>query len=60
LILRLSLVLRWTARWVASSAAKHRAGQLRNGANPLGGMFRGENDVDPLAAFLRALNEDSN
>ncbi|HEY1251784.1 MAG TPA: cytochrome c peroxidase, partial [Thermoanaerobaculia bacterium] len=44
----------------AASSAKQRAGGLRNGADELSGMFLGEGDIDPLAAFLRALNEDYN
>ena len=44
----------------ASSATKARGGSLRNAAPELEGMFLGENDIDPLAAFLRALNEDYN
>jgi hypothetical protein len=43
-----------------SSATKARAGSLRNGSPALEGIFLGEDDVDPLAAFLRALNEDDN
>jgi len=35
-----------------------RAGTLRNGATELARMRIGEADVDPLVAFLRALNED--
>jgi hypothetical protein len=35
-----------------------RAGQLRNGAPELSAMHITESDVAPLAAFLRALNED--
>ncbi len=41
-----------------SSSTKQRAGALRNGAEELSGMVLGDGDVDPLAAFLRALNED--
>jgi cytochrome c peroxidase len=40
----------------ASSA--QRAGLLRNGAHELAGIALGPNDVAPLAAFLRALDED--
>jgi cytochrome c peroxidase len=43
-----------------SSATKARAGSLRNGSPALEGIFLGEGDIDPLAAFLRALNEDYN
>ena len=35
-----------------------RAGQVRNGAPELAGIQLTESDVAPLAAFLRALNED--
>lgn len=40
----------------ASSA--QRAGLLRNGAHELSGIALGPDDVAPLAAFLRALDED--
>lgn len=43
-----------------SSSLKARAGALRNGAPPLAGIFLNEGDLDPLAAFLRSLNEDYN
>ena len=35
-----------------------RAGKLRNAAPELSGIFLNEEDVAPLAAFLRSLNED--
>ena len=35
-----------------------RRGLLRNGAPELGGITIDEQDVRPLAAFLRSLNED--
>ena len=35
-----------------------RAGNVRNAAPELSGIFLKENDIAPLAAFLRALNED--
>ncbi len=35
-----------------------RAGLLRNGAHELAGIALGPNDVAPLAAFLRSLDED--
>jgi cytochrome c peroxidase len=35
-----------------------RAGQLRNGAAPIAGIALSSEDVAPLAAFLRSLNED--
>ena len=35
-----------------------RTAQLRNGAPELSAMHISESDVAPLAAFLRALNED--
>ena len=38
--------------------ARARSGRLRNGAPELARMRIGEADVAPLAAFLRALNED--
>lgn len=34
------------------------AGSLRNGAHELAGIALGPNDVAPLAAFLRSLDED--
>jgi hypothetical protein len=37
-----------------------RAGQLRNGAPELQGMALTEEDIAPVGAFLRALNEDYN
>ena len=39
-------------------SARARAGQLRNAAPELADMQLGPDDVAPLAAFLRALNED--
>jgi hypothetical protein len=45
-------------RFYVSQSALARAGQLRNGARELSAMQIGEDDVAPLAAFLRALNED--
>jgi hypothetical protein len=44
-------------RTLAQSALA-RAGRLRNGARELKAMHIGEDDVAPLAAFLRSLNED--
>lgn len=41
-----------------SSSTKQRAGALRHGAEEISGMFLGDGDLDPLAAFLHALNED--
>jgi cytochrome c peroxidase len=35
-----------------------RAGKLRNAAPELSGIFLKEEDIAPLAAFLRSLNED--
>jgi hypothetical protein len=35
-----------------------RAGALRNGAEPMAGIALAPEDVAPLAAFLRSLNED--
>ena len=35
-----------------------RAGKLRNAAPELSGIFLTEEDIEPLAAFLRSLNED--
>lgn len=40
------------------ASAQARAGALRNGAPEIAGVFLGASDVAPLAAFLRALNED--
>jgi cytochrome c peroxidase len=37
-----------------------RAGELRNGAAPIAGIALRPQDVTPLAAFMRALNEDYN
>ena len=45
-------------RFYVTESALARAGQLRNGARELRAMQIGEDDVAPLAAFLRALNED--
>jgi cytochrome c peroxidase len=45
-------------RFYVTQSALARAGQLRNGARELSAMQIGEDDVAPLAAFLRALNED--
>jgi hypothetical protein len=42
------------------AAQKTRAGRLRNGGQELAGVFLGEQGVEPLSAFLRALNEDYN
>lgn len=39
-------------------SAQARAGTLRNAAPQLKGMVLTTNDLTPLAAFLRALNED--
>jgi hypothetical protein len=35
-----------------------RRGEIRNGAKELSGITLTEEDVKPLAAFLRSLNED--
>jgi cytochrome c peroxidase len=35
-----------------------RAGELRNGAAPIAEILLAPEDVAPLAAFLRSLNED--
>jgi cytochrome c peroxidase len=43
--------------YVAASG-RQRAGRLRNGSPELAGIFLREADVEPLAAFLRSLNED--
>lgn len=45
-------------RFYVNTSALTRSGQLRNGARELRDMHIGEADVAPLAAFLRALNED--
>jgi cytochrome c peroxidase len=45
-------------RFYVTSSALAKRGQLRNGARELRKMQIGEADVAPLAAFLRALNED--
>lgn len=41
-----------------NAATAERAGLLRNGAHELAGIALGPDDVAPLAAFLRALDED--
>jgi len=41
-----------------NGSTAERAGLLRNGAHELVGMALGPDDVAPLAAFLRALDED--
>jgi hypothetical protein len=43
---------------IVSQSALARAGRLRDGARELRCMHIGEEDVAPLAAFLRSLNED--
>ena len=43
-----------------SSANRQRQGRLRNGSKEIGGIFLSDGDIDPLAAFLRSLNEDYN
>jgi cytochrome c peroxidase len=43
--------------YVAASG-RQRAGRLRNGAPELSGIFLREADIEPIAAFLRSLNED--
>lgn len=43
-----------------SSSNRQRQGRLRNASPELEGMFLSEGDIDPLAAFLRSLNEDYN
>ena len=45
-------------RFYVRSSALVRAGTLRNAAPEFSGMRLGEDDVAPLAAFLRSLNED--
>jgi hypothetical protein len=45
-------------RFYVAESALARAGRLRNGARELRTMQIGEDDVAPLAAFLRSLNED--
>jgi len=45
-------------RFYISASTKARAGSLRNAAPELSGMRLDAEDVVPLAAFLRALNED--
>ena len=45
-------------RFYVRTSALARAGALRNGAPELARMRLGEGDVVPLAAFLRALDED--
>jgi cytochrome c peroxidase len=40
------------------SSVRQRAGRLRNGSRELAGIFLREADIAPLAAFLRALDED--
>jgi cytochrome c peroxidase len=53
-----AVTLEDVARLYVEAAALARAGALRNGAAELRRMTIGEVDVAPLAAFLRALNED--
>jgi cytochrome c peroxidase len=43
-----------------SSANQQRQGRLRNGSEEIGGIFLSDGDIDPVAAFLRSLNEDYN
>jgi cytochrome c peroxidase len=45
-------------RFYVATSALARAGKLRNGASELAGVRLDASDVPPLAAFLRALNED--
>jgi cytochrome c peroxidase len=45
-------------RFYVVQSALARAGRLRNGARELRAIRIGEDDVAPLAAFLRSLNED--
>jgi cytochrome c peroxidase len=45
-------------RFYVTVSSLARTGQLRNGAPELTAMHITESDVAPLAAFLRALNED--
>ena len=40
------------------AAIAQRAGTLRNGAEELGGIALGDQDIAPLVAFLEALDED--
>ena len=46
------------ARFYQRMSALARAGKLRNPAPELSGVFLKEEDIAPLAAFLRCLNED--
>jgi len=45
-------------RFYVTVSGLARTAQLRNGAPELSAMHISESDVAPLAAFLRALNED--
>ena len=45
-------------RFYLKTSALARAGKLRNAAPELSGMRLSDEDVGPLAAFLRSLNED--
>ena len=45
-------------RFYVAVSARARAGEVRNAAPELAGIRLTEADVAPLAAFLRALNED--
>ena len=45
-------------RFYRKTSAQARAGTLRNADPALAGIFLTEEDIAPLAAFLRALNED--
>jgi cytochrome c peroxidase len=44
----------------AAFSAMARDGRVRNADSELQRVFLGENDIDPVAAFLRSLNEDYN
>jgi cytochrome c peroxidase len=45
-------------KFYVESAGLARQGSLRNGASQLADIALGADDLAPLAAFLRALNED--
>jgi cytochrome c peroxidase len=45
-------------RFYIKTSALARAGKLRNGAPELAGMHLSEEHIEPLAAFLKSLNED--
>jgi cytochrome c peroxidase len=45
-------------RFYIKSSRQARAGAMRNTDPELGKIFLSDDDVEPLAAFLKALNED--